>query len=588
MLKIHPSFRFLLSYVFKYKYSYLLGIVFILLTNYILASIPIRIKEIIDFMYQGVNPSQNVFLQAVGWAIFLTVAVVGVRTLSRIFFFNTARKIEFEVKNQLFEKITRLPREYFMKNLAGKIISQINNDTIWIRLLCGFGLMQLVNIFSAFSIIPYKMWQISPTVTIYTIITLIVLFSGIHTGIIYSMKFYLKRIKCLQQLSNSILSSLNGLEVIRSCDLQDWSKEHFAKQNQELYQNSIKASRIRSLFSPILNNTDSLLKALIFFVGGIYFFEGNFTIGDITAMISYTAFLTPPLASMGWFLNVLLQGRLGLQSVYSIFAQENAYNTKDKQKLEQVKKELAKGIRFKNLNFCYPEDKESAVLKNLNFSIKKGQVVGVLGSVGSGKTTLARCLNKYVSAPRGSIFIGNLDIEDIDYRILRKLIRSVTQDSFLFSDTVANNILFGARTEQILTKAEWRTIFEKSALTNELKIFPKKKETLIGEKGIMLSGGQKQRISFARSMLENCELLILDNIMSALDYETENILLKTIIKKEHSSSVLIISHRARVLSHADYILVLEQGKIVEKGTFKELLEKKGYLYKTWKIQDETK
>ena len=284
MFKIHPSFRFLLSYILKYKYSYLLGFVFILLTNYILASIP---KEIIDFMYQGVNPSQSVFLQVILWAIFLSIAVVGVRTLSRIFFFNTARKIEYEVKNQLFEKITRLPREYFIKNLAGKIISQVNNDTLWVRLLCGFGLMQLINIFAAFSIIPYKMWQISPTITIYTVIALVVLFSGIHTGIIYSMKFYLRRIKCLQQLSNSILSSLNGLEVIRSCNVQDWSKAQFAKQNQELYQNSIKASRIRSLFSPFLNNTDSLLKALIFFIGGVYFFEGNFTIGDITAMISY-------------------------------------------------------------------------------------------------------------------------------------------------------------------------------------------------------------------------------------------------------------------------------------------------------------
>ena len=326
---------------------------------------------------------------------------------------------------------------------------------------------------------------------------------------------------------------------------------------------------------------------MIFFIGGIYFFDGDFTIGDITAMISYTALLTPPLASMGWFLNVLLQGRLGLQSVYSIFEQENAYSTKDRQKLEKVKKELAKGIRFKNLSFCYPDDQKSAVLKNLNFSIKKGQIVGVLGSIGSGKTTLARCLNKYVRVPRGNIFIGDLDLQDVDYRILRKLIRSVTQDSFLFSDTVANNILFGAKEETKLTEAEWQTIFEKSALTNEIKIFPKNKETLVGEKGIMLSGGQKQRISFARSMLENCELLILDNIMSALDYETENILLQSIKKKEYSSSILLISHRARVLSHADYILVLEQGKIVERGTFKELLEKKGYLYKTWSIQNES-
>ena len=150
MFKIHPSFTFLLKYILKYKYIYLLGIIFILLTNYILASIPIHIKKIIDFMYQGVNPAQSVFSQTILWAIFLSVAVVGVRTLSRIFFFNTARKIEYEVKNQLFEKITRLPREYFIKNLAGKIISQVNNDTLWVRLLCGFGLMQLINIFAAY------------------------------------------------------------------------------------------------------------------------------------------------------------------------------------------------------------------------------------------------------------------------------------------------------------------------------------------------------------------------------------------------------------------------------------------------------
>ena len=582
-----PSSRvgFLWNCFTRYKYYYLLGMFCIFLTNYGLASIPLYIKEFIDLIEKEVSSVDIALLKNFFYALSLVIFVAITRTLSRILFFNTARKVEFELKNQLFNKVTKLARNYFLENQTGKIISQINNDTLWVRLLCGFGIMQVTNVIFAFSLIPYKMWQLSASITFYIILSLLLIFSFIYKGILQSMKYYLKRMQVLQSLSSNILSTLNGLDIIRSCCVQDWSKQQFQDKNEALYQYSIKAAFCRALFSPLLNNTETVLKVLIFYMSAIIFFRGEFSIGEITAMISYTAFLTPPLMSLGWLLNVILQGRLGLQSVMSILNQPDGHQKIEFQKLDEIKAQMSKGIFIKDLFFAYPEARHKQVLKKINITIKKGKVIGILGSVGSGKTSIVRCLNKYLDAPRGSIFFGDLDICDIDYQILRKLVRTVSQDAFLFSDTIANNILFGADEGKDLTPKLWRQVFKKSALNEEIKIFSKGKETLIGEKGVMLSGGQKQRISFARSMMKNCEFLILDNIMSALDYETEDILLKQIMNKEQSQTVLIISHRVRVLSQTDEIFVLENGEIVEHGSYESLMQNKSYFYRTWKIQN---
>ena len=580
------NFSFLSGYFLRYKYFYLLGILCIFFTNYAIATIPLYIKKLIDLIEQEVSAGDIIFFQTIALALLLVVFSALVRTLSRIFFFNTARKVEFEIKNQLLTKITKLPRDYFILHQTGKIISKINNDTIWVRLLFGFGAMQITNVIFAFSLIPYRMWQLSPQITLYAIFFLSLIFCFVYTGIIHSMKFYFRRMQSLQRISSSILFILSGLEVIRSCGMQKWSKTKFYEENHLLYKDTIRASFWRSLFSPFLNNVEILLKVLIFYLGARILFQGNFSIGEMIAMISYVAFLTPPLASMGWLLNVLLQGRLGLRSIFDILETKEVQKIVLYQDLQQVRKKLSKGVFVKNLSFVYPEDHKK-VLKNINFSIEQGKTIGILGAVGSGKTTIVRCLNKYLAAPRGSIFFGDLDICDIDYRLLRKLVRTVNQDAFLFSDTVANNILFGARATKIFSEQNWEDIFAKSVLSEEIKIFSKGKETLIGEKGIMLSGGQKQRISFARSMMEKCELLVLDNIMSALDYETEDKLLKQIMSKELASTILIISHRVRVLSKVDKIFVLENGQIVESGSYQQLMKNKKYFYLTHQIQNES-
>ena len=532
MVKTSPSkFQFLLGFFFQHKYFYILGILCLFFTNYGLSIIPLQIEQLVDLI-EAKTTTSNVFLKIIIYTFFLVCFVSIVRTLSRVFFFNTARRIEFDIKNKLLTKVTKLSRDYFLGNQTGKIISQINNDTLWIRLLCGFGSMQIINVLFSFSLIPYKMWSISPSITLYSICSLLFLFSFVYGGVLHSMKFFLKRVKALQMISSELLSQLSGLEVIRSLAVEWWAKKKFLEKNTSLYNYAIRTSFWRALFTPLLGNIENLLKCLIFFLGAQYFFQGDLTIGEITAMLSYIALLTPQLVSLGWLLNVLLQGKIGLESILSILEKPDEHQKITSQKLEDVRVELDKGITIKNLCFTYPEDK-SSVLKSVSFSIKKGEKIGVLGAVGSGKTTLVRCLNKYLPTSRGKIFLGNLDICDIDYRILRQLIRTVSQDIFLFSDTVENNILFGAKNEtRKFSNEEWEDIFKRSSLKEEIKIFSKGRKTLVGEKGIMLSGGQKQRISFARSIMEHCELLILDNIMSALDYETENNLLSEITSKK--------------------------------------------------------
>jgi len=578
--------RFLLHYLYLHKLSYLLGILFIAATNWIAVNIPIYLKLSIDLLSAGtgsLEKNQDQLLRYLVIMLSLAVSIIFVRTLSRIFFFNPGRSIEYQIKNDLFQKLTLLQKDFYDKNPSGSIISRIQNDINGVRMICGFGMMQIFNIITALSFTPYKMWQLSSTLTIYVILPVIVVFIAIRIGMYYIIRFTRDRMKRLQDISSFIVSSLAGIDVIKIYGMKSWSLNNFEDHNQNLLKLSIKISFIRAFIIPLLSNLENILKVLVLAVGGAYVIRGGFSIGDLTAFIAYVVLLTMPIMGLGWLTTIFETGMVGIGSLETIFSQKTPGSEVSGLPAANRQRLFDRGISVSNLNYKYPGHTEPA-LKNISFEIRPNQTIGVLGQIGAGKTTLVNCLNRYLDVAPDTVMLGDYDISKLSYADVRSTIRTVSQDLFLFSDTIRNNILFGALDGQSISEAQIDKVIIESALSIDIKRFPEKLNTIVGEKGIMLSGGQKQRISLARSMIASYDLLILDNILSAVDYETEHLLLKHIHKRQTSRSLLIVSHRVRALENADQILVLEKGEIADQGTHEELINRPGLYRETWELQ----
>jgi ATP-binding cassette subfamily B protein len=391
--------------------------------------------------------------------------------------------------------------------------------------------------------------------------------------------------KALQELSGFVVSSLAGIDVIKGFNLHSWNNKRFEEHNQQMLSLSLKISIFRSFLMPVLQNLENILKIVILSIGGYFVIQQDFTIGELTAFIAYSALLSMPIMGLGWLTTIIETGMIGVASIETILNQEEEEQSKPQITVSSGEKLFEQGLEVRNLSYTYPGQKEP-VLKEISFSIKPKQTIGILGQIGSGKSTLVNCLNRYLKVNDNSIYIGGTDINRLSFYQVRKTIRTVSQDVFLFSDSIKNNILFGAVDENTISSEYLKKVVYESALKEEVEHFPDKMNTTIGEKGIMISGGQKQRISLARSLMAPYDLLILDNILSAVDYETERFLLSTILKRRTAGSMLIVSHRVQALEHADHILVLDQGRIVDEGIHSELIKREGLYFKTWQLQEQ--
>ncbi|MBU3914069.1 ABC transporter ATP-binding protein, partial [bacterium] len=306
--------RFLLHYLVEYKYSYCLGIIFIILTNWISVTIPEYLKRCIDLLngdMRYLDQNRSLLSEYLMIMLVLAVSVIFVRSLSRIFFFNPGRAIEYSVKNDIFKKLTLLQKEYYDKNPTGSIISRIQNDINGIRMICGFGMMQIFNIITALSFTPYKMWLLSPKLTIYIIIPVILVFVILRFGMRFLIKGTKARMVDLQTISSFIVSSLSGIDVIKGYNLFSWNLEQFDKQNQKLKSISIRISFYRSFLMPMLQNLENFLKIIILSIGGFYVINEGFSIGELTAFIAYSALLSMPIRGLGWLTTILETGMVG-------------------------------------------------------------------------------------------------------------------------------------------------------------------------------------------------------------------------------------------------------------------------------------
>lgn len=575
--------KFLLKYMHQYRWWYSGGLIFLALTVWISVTIPGFVQKAIDLIAEGRAGNEADFQKNVLIIVGLALGLILVRTLSRILLFFPARLIERKLKGEMFSKLASFGKEYYDQNLTGNIISRVNNDINGVRMITGFGILQIGNIALSLSLTPYKMWELSPTLTLYCVVPMVVIFVIVRIGMRVMVKNTRLNMGTLQRLSGKIISFLTGNSVIKSYNIYDHAEDKVHKDSLLYYDATLKISWIRSFIMPLLSNLGQILKVIILFVGGMYVINGQFTLGQLTEYIAYAALLSFPIMGLGWVLTVFQQGFVGIGSIQTIMERKGSDD--DRKALPASEKNMLfkNGIHLKNLNFTY-HNGDKPVLKDITFSIKPGQVVGITGKVGSGKTTLANCLNGYLRPERGQVFFGQKDAATLKAADIRANINTVTQDVFLFSDTIENNIGFTA--ENGIEKSRLDEVIYKSAFTDELTRFPRQEKTLVGEKGIMLSGGQKQRISLARALYSPGDLLILDDVFSAVDTDTERFLIKQIFDKRAAKSIVVISNRISVLEKTDFNIVLENGRMAAIGSHQELLRQPGFYRDILTLQQE--
>jgi len=574
--------RFLLYYTKRFRWWYFGGFIFLVLTIWTSVTIPEYIQRSIDIIAQGRVGNEDQLYKYVGILLLLAVVLILVRTFSRILFFVPGRLIERKLKGEMFQKLATFGKDYYDNNSSGSIISRINNDINGVRMITGFGLLQIGNIIFSLSLTPYKMWVMSPTLTVYCMIPLVVIFVIVRAGMVIMVKNTRLRMDALQRLSGKTVSFLSGNGVIKSYNIHKWAENQVDKESVSLFGYTIKVAWIRSFIMPLLGSMEQILKIVVLFVGGLFVIDGEFTIGQLTEYIAYAALLTHPIMGLGWVLTVFQQGFVGINSIQTIMDRKSADDKKPVLSSNEKCQLINKVISVKDLCFTY-HNGETQVLKNISFDIKPGQVVGITGRLGSGKTTLINCLNGYLKVKPGQLFFDNRDVADLRGQDIRSVVRTVSQDVFLFSDTIENNIAFGADFK--VDSDHIKKVVFRSALAEELNRFPKKEKTMVGEKGIMLSGGQKQRISLARALYSPGKLLILDDVFSAVDSDTERFLIKELFESKVASCLLIISNRMSVLKRTDFNIVLENGNMVAKGSHDELLRHSDYYRDTWDVQE---
>lgn len=578
------NFTFFSRYLLHHKWEYAFGIAFIFVTNWIAVNIPLYLGQSIDLLGDAaLVDQQDALVQAIGMVIVLALVMVVTRTVSRILFFNPGRAIERELKDDALARLTSMQPEFYREHETGTLISIVNNDINGVRALAGIVMLQVFNIIFALSLTPLKMFQISPALTLYCIIPVLITFAIAHKGIAYMRRMMRVRMVELQEMSAATVGFLSGIEVIKSNHIQGWAETAFAGENDRILDRSLKLARVRTIVLPVIAYTDRLLKVLILGVGGGYLINQELSLGELTALLSYAALLAMPFISLGLVFSAWQTGIVSLESMRRILDQPLHPQDQQHKQAPQREQLFSHELRVQNLSYTYPGSTIPA-LSDISFEIRPGQTVGVVGKVGAGKSTLVNCLNRYLNVAPGQIFLDGEDVTALSRRDLRSAVRTITQEPFLFSDTVSENVRFGAADQDEALSLQ--QALHQGDMLEEVEQFPEREQTLVGEKGILLSGGQKQRLSLARGLYTPCKLLVLDNVLSAVDNDTERFLLDQIFNHARAAATLIVSHRASVLEQVDTILVMSAGKIVAQGSHEQLLQQSPEYRQTWQLQQQ--
>ncbi|HOQ38921.1 MAG TPA: ABC transporter ATP-binding protein [Fervidobacterium sp.] len=563
------------EFIKKRWYFYLFGVIILVIIDLLQLFVPKVLSKAIDAVPTITSMNEvKVFV----WSIIgLAFGMLAGRFWWRYFIMGTSRYFDYITKKYLFEKILNLDMHFFDKHRSGDIMAYFTNDVPMVERMLGMGVVQLTDaLFMTFTTVFFMATSTNWKLTLTSLIPLpgIIVISLLFGRIIFKRS---RRVQDVySELSGYTEETMDGVRVIKSFSILPKMEELFEKRARENFNANIALIKIWGVMWPLIHFVGSLAYFVVLTVGGPMVINNTVTLGDFIAFNSYVGMLIWPLTAYGMVMNTIQQGRAAMQRIEEMFSVKPLVVEPE----EPVPLDEIETIEVKNLTFSYPGTQRE-VLRNVDFELKTGQFIGIVGTVGSGKSTLVKVISKLYPVESEKVFINGIDINQLHSRDIRRLISYVPQETFLFSDSVSQNVAFGMEKYDIEKVKEMAKL---AAVDEDIERFPEKYETMVGQRGVMLSGGQKQRLTIARALMRNASVYIFDDCLSAVDPETEQEIIKTLREEMKGSTMIIITHRLKVLHNADVIYVLDQGRILEKGSHYELLENEGLYARMYRKQ----
>ncbi|MGG7165482.1 ABC transporter ATP-binding protein [Clostridium ihumii] len=569
----------LLKYAAKYKMRYFVGIVFLLMVDIVQLIPPKILGHLTDSLTLGEATSKMIAVAIIQMLLLALFMAIG-RFMWRIYVNGTSRKIEYDIRNKFFRHLQELSINFYNENKTGDLMALATNDLNAVRMALGPGVIMFFDAVVLTIATVIIMLTINFKLTLLAIIPLpfIAISSRIFGKKIH--KRFTKVQRCFSKITDLVQENFSGIRIIQSFVQEEKEFERFAKENENNFRANMDFIKIWGVFSPLVEFISLLSFVILVAVGGTFVILGNISVGDFITFNMYLGNLVWPMMAIGWVINNLQRGLASLERIEAVLVQKPEIVDNNVKNIKSIKGD----IELKNLTFSYPGT-DTDVLKNINLTIKEGEILGIVGRTGSGKSTLINLLLRLYNIENDKIIIGGEDINRIPIKVLRENVGFVSQDPFLFSNTISENINLAFENMNI---EEIYEAAKNSDIYDNVMDFPNKFDTVVGERGTTLSGGQKQRVSIARALIKKPELLILDDCLSAVDAKTEVKILGNLNRIMKNQTSIIISHRISAIKNADKIIVLENGEIVQSGTHGELLLEEGIykdIYEKQQLED---
>lgn len=567
------SLRYLNKYLLKYKWWLFLGILFVSLSNGFYVLMPVIAQDALDqiiAMAQDPSIDKNLWLLAfqIAGLYMLFSLIKGVFLFfTRQTIIKASRYIEYDLKNEIFDKYQELSFSFYKRNQTGDLMNRISEDVSHVRMYLGPGIMYGVNLFIMFIIVVPIMWGYSIELTLYALAPLPVM-SYLIYKVSAKMNAQSSEVQKNQSnISTMVQESFSGINIIKSYLREKAKSDDFAKATEDYKNANLKLAMTNSLFMPTILFLIGLSNILTIYAGINLIASGDITEGVVLGFIFYINMLTWPMASLGWVTSLIQRAEASQERINNFLEERESLFIDGETTVNSID-----SIEFKNVSFSF-QNGSSATLRDINFKIDKGTKTGIVGRTGSGKSTLINLIFRHYDPDSGEVLINGIPLKNIQVKSYRKMIGAVPQEVFLFSDTIGNNIQFGLPEDTPFEDVENAAKF--AHVHHNIAEFEDKYDTILGERGINLSGGQKQRISLARAVIKKPQLLIFDDSLSAVDTQTEEIILDNIKSQLDGVTTIIIAHRLSSVVDCDQILVIEDGRIAESGTHTDLIEKNG-------------
>ncbi|MCH2196686.1 ABC transporter ATP-binding protein [Kordia sp.] len=562
------------KYFLKYKGRLLLGIlitiiaqIFALVAPKLIGNSLTTVDKYIKGEIKNIEIVESALLENILYIIGAAALASFFTFLMRQTIINISRYVEYDLKNEVYQQYQNLSTNFYKKNRTGDLMNRISEDVGKVRMYAGPAIMYSIRTITLFACLVPLMFITAPKVAVYTLVPLPIL-----SFLIYKLSRAIqKRSTIVQQflskLSTFTQESFSGVSVIKAYGIEPEIKNTFDDMVVEGKTKNMNLVKVNAWFFPLMILLIGASSILVIYIGGLQYINGQIDVGVLAEFIMYVTMLTWPVASIGWVTSIVQQAEVSQKRINEFLKVEPEI-----QNLVTESTPIQGNIEFKNVSFTY-DDTNITALKNISFSLNMGETLAIVGKTGSGKTTVLDLISRMYDTSEGVIEIDNIPIKDVNLQSLRSAISIVPQDAFLFSETIQDNIKFGkedATEEEVIAAAKFASVHK------NIIGFKKGYDTILGERGITLSGGQKQRVSIARAIIKNPNILLLDDCLSAVDTETEEEILSNIEHMTQNKTTIIVSHRISSAKNADKIIVLDNGNIIQNGTYEDLIEEDGY------------